>query len=147
MRLVSSYQMVFKYIERFGLDTFTFVNHDELGNELIFVNGVKCTRTEYEADPNLLGFPHPGERAWPDGTGAVGWWGHPDKKQDAPPYRGALYPIQKKTDSRWCGEATQGNWKEVIEKYGKYSVRGSLKEVQNYSEGAIEMIEVMLNLE
>jgi len=39
------------------------------------------------------------------------------------------------------------NWAKVIEKYDKYSVRGYLKAETNLSEGAIEMIEVMLNLE
>lgn len=138
MRLVTSYQLVFKYIERFGLDTFRFINHDAEGNETIFVNGVKVTRNEYEAGPDCLGFETVGTER---GRSAQDLWAGTDHSQ------GALHPIQQIIDPKAGGEATVENWARVIEEYGHYSVRAYLKEVARYSEGAIEMIEVLLNLE
>lgn len=138
MRLVTSYQLVFKYIERFGLDTFTFINHDVTGVEKIFVNGVMTDRNGYEADPDCLKFSTvDAER----GRTAQDLWAGSDKTE------GALQPIQKIIDPRKGGEPTLKNWARVIEEYGHYSVRQYLKEVAGYSEGAIEMVEVMLNLE
>ena len=138
MRLVTSYQLVFKYIEMFGLETFPFINHDEKGNELIFVNGVRVTRNEYEADPDRLGFPTVGGER---GRTAQDLWAGSETSE------GALQPIQRIIDPAKGGQATLANWATVIEQYGHYSVRGYLKEVAQYSEGAIEMVEVMLNLE
>ncbi|MFT4622679.1 MAG: monoamine oxidase [Myxococcota bacterium] len=140
MRLVSSYQLVYKYISMLGLNTFTFINHDVIGNELIFVNGVKCTRDQYEADPDMLKFPTIGrERGH---TAQDLWAGNVDTG-----FEGALHPIQKRIDPQWGGKATLKRWEKVIEDYGQFSVRGYLKEKAKYSEGAVAMIEVMLNLE
>lgn len=127
MRLVTSYQLVFKYLEKFKLKTHVFVNHDVKGNELIYVNGVKITRNEYEKNPDALKFNTKGKER---GKTADVLWAE------------AIQPI---TDM--LKDDTVENWAKVIEKYDKYSVRGYLKAETNFSEGAIEMIEVMLNLE
>ncbi len=127
MRLVDSYQLVLKYIEKFGLDTHTFINHDVDGNELIFVNGVKITRNEYEKNPDLLLFDTVGSER---GKTADALW------------KEAIQPIMD-----MLKENTVENWAKIIEKYDRYSVRFFLKAETTFSEGAIEMIEVMLNLE
>ena len=127
MRLVTSYLLVFKYIEKFKLDTFDFINHDKAGNELIFVNGVQITRNEYEADPDRLLFRTVGKER---GKTADVLWAE------------AIQPIMD-----MLKKETVENWAKVIEKYDQYSVRGYLKAETKLSEGAIEMIEVMLNLE
>lgn len=127
MRLVDSYQLVMKYIEQFNLGTFDFINHDVAGNELIYVNGVKITRKEYESNPDLLLFNTVGDEK---GKTADTLW------------KEAIQPI---TDM--VKENSLENWASVIEKYDRYSVRGYLKAKTSLSEGAIEMIEVMLNLE
>lgn len=138
MRLVDTYQLVFRYIERFGLATFPFINHDADKKELIFVNGVRVTRREYEADPDILGYPTVGHER---GRTAQDLWAGGQGSE------GALEPIQRIIDPTKGGAPTVENWARVIEEYGHYSVREYLKEVARYSEGAIEMIEVLLNLE
>ncbi len=135
MRLITSYELVFKYIKKFRLKKFLFINHDVKGNELIYVNGVKVTRNEYEKNPNILKFPTKGKER---GRTAQDLW------------NAALQPIMNmvKGDANpKKNKDTVENWAKVIEKYGEYSVRSYLKAETTYSEGAIEMIEVMLNLE
>ncbi len=127
MRLVTSYLLVFKYIEKLRLETFDFINHDTKGNELIFVNGVKITRNQYQANPDLLQFDTIGKEK---GKTADTLWAE------------AIQPIMD-----MLKEENVENWAKVIEKYDRYSVRGYLKAETDLSEGAIEMIEVMLNLE
>lgn len=127
MRLVNSYQLVLKYLEIFKLKTHVFVNHDVKGNELIYVNGVKITRNEYEKNPDKLKFKTVGAER--NKTADVLW-------------AEAIAPIMD-----MIKDDNVENWAKVIEKYDKYSVRGYLKTETNLSEGAIEMIEVMLNLE
>ncbi len=127
MRLVTSYQLVFRYLEKFGLKKHPFINHDVKGNELIYVNGVKITRNEYEAKPDLLLFNTIGSER---GKTADTLWAE------------AITPI---TDM--LKDNNVENWAKVIEKYDQYSVRGYLKSETNFSEGAIEIIEVMLDLE
>lgn len=127
MRLVTSYQLVFKYIEKFKLKTHVFVNHDVKGNELIYVNGVKVTRNEYNKNPDVLKFPTVGKERG---------------KTDSVLWTEAIQPIMD-----MLKDDNVENWAKVIEKYDQYSVRGYLKTETNLSEGAIEMIEVMGNLE
>jgi len=142
MRLVTSYQLVFKYIERFGLETFTFINHDVAGVEKIFVNGVMTDRNTYEANPDCLGFATVGAER---GRTAQDLWA--GTLTETVRSEGALHPVQEIIDPAWGGEPTLENWGRVVEEYGHLSVRQYLKQVAGYSEGAIEMVEVMLNLE
>lgn len=127
MRLVTSYQLVFKYIEKFGLNTHPFINHDLKQKELIYVNGVKITRKDYEANPDLLLFDTVGPEK---GKTADTLWAE------------AIAPIVA-----MLKENNVKKWARVIEKYDQFSVRGYLKSETYFSEGAIEMIEVMLDLE
>jgi monoamine oxidase len=119
--------MVLKYLQILKLKTHIFVNHDVAGNELIYVNGVKVTRNEYEANPDVLKFKTVGKER---GKTADVLWAD------------AILPI-----TNMLQDDSLENWAKVIEKYDQYSVRGYLKNETDLSEGAIEMIEVMLNLE
>lgn len=136
MRLVTSYQLVFKYLEKFKLKRHTFINHDVAGNELIFVNNVKVTRNEYEKNPDILKFQTVGKKE--RGKTAQELW------------IAALQPIldlvQQDANPKE-NKDTVDNWEKVIKQFGMHSVRSYLKAETDYSEGAIEMIEVMLNLE
>jgi monoamine oxidase len=127
MRLVTSYQLVFQYIDKFNLEKHPFINHDVKQNELIYVNGVKITRKEYEADPDLLLFDTVGSER---GKTADTLWAE------------AIAPILN-----LLKDNNVENWAKVIDRYDQYSVRGFLKAETSFSEGAIEMIEVMLDLE
>ena len=131
MRLITAYELVFKYIKKFKLKVHPFINHDKKGNELIYVNGVKVTRNEYQKNPNILRFPTKGKER---GKTAQKLWTE------------ALKPVMNMVDPK-KGKDNTANWAKVVEKYGIHSVRSYLKAETNYSEGAIEMIEVMLNLE
>lgn len=128
MRLVTSYQLVFEYIKKFKLQTFKFINHDLKGNELIYINGVKTTRNEYEKNPDILNFRTVGAER---GKTADALWASAIKP---------LIDLVTKSN-------TVETWAKIIEAYDQYSVRGYLKAKTTLSEGAIEMIEVMLNLE
>jgi monoamine oxidase len=127
MRLVTAYQLVFKYIEKFKLKTHIFVNNDVDQNQLIYVNNVKITTKEYLKNPDKLGFKTVGKER---GKTAQQLW------------TTAIQPIMD-----LLTPDNEQNWEKVIEKYDQYSVRGYLKAETDLSEGAIEMIEVMLNLE
>lgn len=135
MRLVSSYQLVYKYIEKFKLKTFKFYNHDRDKNELVFVNNVKVSREEYKDNPDILKFKTVG---YERGKSAQELW------------TDALAPILnmlKPSADPKKNKDTVANWAKIVERYGNQSVRYYLKEEAMLSEGAIEMIEVMLDLE
>ncbi|MBO2010816.1 flavin monoamine oxidase family protein [Hymenobacter negativus] len=105
MRLVTSYHLVFEYISKFGLKTFSFINHDVKGNELIYVNGIKITRTEYEKNPDQLLFRTVGSER---GKTADVLWSE------------AIKPLL----DRVTASNTVETWARLIEEYDQYSVRG-----------------------
>ncbi|MFT6338307.1 MAG: monoamine oxidase [Saprospiraceae bacterium] len=135
MRLVSSYQLVYKYIQKFKLKTFDFINHDKDKKELIFVNNVKVTREEYENNPDILKFKTVGDERCK--TAQELW------TNALTPILDMLTPSANPKKNK----DTVANWAKIIERYGNQSVRYYLKEEAKLSEGAIEMIEVMLDLE
>jgi monoamine oxidase len=59
----------------------------------------------------------------------------------------ALLQISSYVRSDPLEEYRTDRWARVVERYGEYTVREFLKETTFYSEGAIEMIEVLLDLE
>ena len=131
MRLLEDYQLVFDYIDRLGLQKHIFYNHDPEGQDWIAVNGVKVRRADYEKDPDCVGFPTQGEER---GKTADVLWSD------------ALAPVMAMVDQS-RGLDTPGSWEKVIERYGRYSVYTYLKEEVQLSQGAIDMITVMLFLE
>ena len=131
MRLLEDYQLVFDYIDKLGLEKHPFINHDPNHQDWIFVNGVKVRQEEYRANPDVLGFDTVGDERCK--TADVLW-------------KEALAPILEMVDPG-KGLDTIENWQKVIEAYGTYSVYTYLTEVVKYSQGAIDMIVVMLFLE
>lgn len=132
MRLLSDYKLVFKLIEQLNLRIVPFINHDKNDNNLMFVNGVRCTVAEYKKNPDILGFE--GLRKEERGLIADDLW------------MNALKPLMDIVDDK-LGRSTLENWKRVASLYGKYSVYTFLRDVAGYSEGATTMIGVMLYLE
>jgi monoamine oxidase len=133
MRIPSFYQLTLDYIAKFGLDTNEFINHDKKGNEYIFVNGVRQRRSEYTAN-------HGRGLKYPLIQGEEG--------QTAEALlAAALQPISSYVGKDSLDDYRHDRWAQVIAKYGEYTVREFLKQQTFYSEGAIEMIEVLLDLE
>lgn len=131
MRLLEDYRLVFDYIDKLGLKTHEFINHDPHKQDWVFINGVKVRREEYLKNPDCLGF-----KTTPDEKG----------KTAEKLWKEALAPIMAMVDQD-KGLDTTENWQKVIDRYGKYSVYTYLAEEVNYSQGAIDMILVMLFLE
>ncbi|MDB5072308.1 MAG: L-amino acid oxidase [Candidatus Eremiobacteraeota bacterium] len=132
MRLPSFYTLTLEYVKKLGLPTNEFVNHDKKQNEWIFVNGVKMHRKDYEKNPDALEYPLvKGET----GTTAETLLAN------------ALAPIAAYVGSEPLDEFGHNRWGDVVAKYGEYTVREFLKQQTFYSEGAIEMIEVLNDLE
>ena len=133
MRIPSFYRLTLDYIAKLGLQTSEFVNHDKKGNEYIFVNGVKQRRSEYNAN-NGRGLKYPlipGEEGQTAETLLAA----------------ALLSISSYVGTDSLDGYLHNRWADVIAKYGEYTVREFLKQQTFYSEGAIEMIEVLLDLE
>ena len=132
MRIPSFYTLTTDYIDKLGLPTNPFLNWDKEGNGYIYVNGVKVRQKEYNAQGSgMLGYPLlQGEQLTGEAllTNAL---------QQISTYVGAESLDDWQTD----------RWKQVVEKYGEYTVREFLKGTTFYSEGAIELIEVMQDLE
>jgi len=129
MRLPSTYHLVLRLIEQMGLKTHKFYNEPDLDkgkSAYIVVNGVKVRKEEYLKNPDVLN--------WPMAEAEKG-------KTAEQLWKEAIKPI---TDL--AKQGPQG-WVKVIETYGHYSVHEFLKEEVKYSAGAIEFVEVLLNLE
>ena len=127
MRLPSTYQLILHLIEEYGLKKHTFINHDIKGNNFVAVNGIKVTRKQYEADPDILNWPLEDSEK---GKTAEKLWS------------AAIKPLIDIITA----DGLDG-WIKVVEKYGHYSVYEFLKCEVQYSPGAIEFIEVLMNLE
>lgn len=132
MRLPSFYGLTLQYIAKLGLPMNPFLNVDADQQGYIFVNGVKMRLAEYQKDPAALNYPLlEGERG-----------------QTAEALlTAALLQISSYVGSDTLEEYRTDRWARVVERYGEYTVREFLRETTFYSEGAIEMIEVLLDLE
>jgi len=132
MRLPSFYNLTLEYIKKLGLPTNIFVNVDVKGNGYIYVNGVKKRQHEYNAEGSAgLGYPL--------------LKGEEKTAEDL--LKAALAQISAYVGTESLDDYTTDRWAQVIQKYGEYTVREFLKQATFYSEGAIEMIEVLLDLE
>jgi monoamine oxidase len=132
MRLPSFYQLTLDYIRKFGLPTNPFLNWDAQGNGYIYVNGVKVRQSEYNANgPKNLGYPLL----------------KIEEQTAVTLLNNALQQISTYVGSESLDQYQTDRWADVVAKYGEYTVREFLKETTFYSEGAIEMIEVLQDLE
>jgi len=133
MRIPSFYTLTTQYIQKLGLRTNPFLNHDAKGNEFVFVNGVKQRRSEYqETKARGLNYPLLENEL-----------GFTAEEMLA----NALKPIADYVGKDPLEGFTKNKWADVISKFGEFSVREYLKVQTFYSEGAIEMIEVLNDLE
>jgi monoamine oxidase len=133
MRLPSFYSLTTEYINKYGLLTNTFFNHDAKGNEFIFVNGIKQRRWEYQKNNGR-------DLKYPLLQGEEGITAEALLAD-------ALKPIADYVGKETLEGFQHNRWVEVVRKFGEYSVREYLKAQTFYSEGAIEMIEVLEDLE
>ena len=142
MRLPEFYTLTLDYIKKFKLPKNIFYNHafpkgneqekENRVNEYIFVNGVKKRRFEYEENPDDLKYPlDPIEKGYTA-----------EKLLEL-----ALRPIVEYVKKEPIEHYKHNRWKQVIQRFGEYSVREYLKKQTFYSEAAIEMIEVLMGLE
>jgi len=125
MRIPTYHRLTTAYLERFNLTTIPFIN--ECPEAYIYANGVRLRQHEYEADPDRLGYPV------------------------APKERGktALQLLQSATRPllEEILHDPEKTWPAMVERYGGYSIDGFLRSVGGLSDGAIEMIGVLLDLE
>jgi monoamine oxidase len=132
MRLPSFYKLTLDYIKKFGLPTNPFLNVDAQGNGYIYVNGVKVRQSEYNAKgPRGLGY----DLLKIEELTAVTLLNN------------ALQQISTYVGTESLDQYQTDRWAQVVEKYGEYTVREFLEETTFYSEAAIEMIEVLQDLE
>jgi monoamine oxidase len=132
MRIPSFYTLTTDYIQKFGLPTNPFLNYDAEGNGYVYVNGVKVRQKEYNKNGSAgLGYPLlEGEQLTGEAL-----------------LTNALAQISAYVGKESLDDYQTDRWAQVIEKYGEYTVREFLKGTTFYSEGAIELIEVMQDLE
>jgi len=133
MRLPSFYSLTTELIRSLELSTDIFINHDKKGNEFIFVNGVKQRRSEYQ-NTKGSGLKYP---ILSNETGLTA--------DDL--LTKALKPIADYVGSDPLEGFEHNRWAAVVRKFGEYTVREYLKSQTFYSEGAIEMNEVIEDLE
>lgn len=140
MRLPTQDHLVFHTIDKLGVKTNRFfqvdvfkdtidTDHPEPAhNSWIFVDGIKMRRREYmESKGAGLKYPlEPGERGYT-----------------------ADELLTKATQqlTEYVDIDPRSHWPQVINRYDEFSVRHYLKKFTMYSEGAIEYIEVLKNLE
>ena len=140
MRLPEHHLLLQTYVRKLGLPTRPFFNVDvdpstvdepepaKANNAFIHVNGIKMRRRDYLAGQvDKLGYP-----VWEAEKG----------KTAEELLEGAIGQLRE-----FVNADPGRNWPIAMERFGTYSVRRFLKEQTLYSEGAIEMIGVLTNLE
>lgn len=132
MRLPSFYTLTQQYIKKLGLPMNPFLNVDIEKQAYIFVNGVKMRLGEYEKNPAGLNYPLLDVEEGLTANALL---------------NAALLQISTYVGSESLDQYQTDRWAQVVGKYGEYTVREFLKETTFYSEGAIEMIEVLQDLE
>lgn len=125
MRIPTFHRLVTAYIDRFGLKTRRFINYCPEG--YIYVNDVKVRHHQYLSNPDLLGYPV-------------------DKNE-----RGltAEQLLQRATNEVILGALSNPleRWPEIVNEFGEHSIHSFLRGPGQLSEGAVEMIGVLLDLE
>ncbi|MBM7645957.1 monoamine oxidase [Scopulibacillus daqui] len=130
LRLPESHVLVLEYIKKFHLPTHLFINATP--EDFIYVNGIKARVKHYQQNPDILQYP-----VFPDEKG---------KTAEFLLYQ-ALKPI---TD--FINKNPDQNWPIVLKHFDKYSMQAFLKYAghpsgKTFSQGAIEMIAVLFDLE
>ncbi|MGC4377623.1 flavin monoamine oxidase family protein [Fictibacillus sp. Mic-4] len=130
MRIPDSHYLTLAYIKKFGLPVNEFINRTPV--DLIYVNGIKTRLDHYEKNPGILNFP-----IFPNEMG----------KSSEELLLLAIKPILD-----FIRKDPHKNWLLVQKEFGTYSL-GSFLSTYHYqygttfSDGAIDMIGVLLDLE
>ncbi len=130
MRIPESHYLVLEYIQKFGLPIQPFIN--ETPEDIIYVNGIKTRLKSYQRQPDILKYPAaPHERG----------------KTAQELLNMAIQPIFD-----FINQDPGRNWPLVEREFDKYSMYTFLKYYPHsfgaaFSEGAIEMIGVLLGTE
>ena len=132
MRIPSSHVLARGYIDRVGLTAKLNDFLAEVPENLVYVNGVKTTVQQYRANPDILQYT---VRNFEKGRDADQLWSM------------ATEPILA-----FIRENPTTNWPTVVREYDHYSIRTYLTGLRDraaprFSEAAIEMMGVILNME
>lgn len=125
MRIPESHNLVLEYVQKFGLPIQAFIN--ETPEDIIYVNGIKTNLKSYQQMPDILKYPVVQQERGKTAQQLLNMAVDPILdfiKQD---------PIR--------------NLAQVVNAYDNYSMYTFLKYGSAYSEGAIEMIGVLLGIE
>ncbi|MBW5447811.1 NAD(P)-binding protein [Cohnella sp. CFH 77786] len=125
MRIPESHFLVLEYVRKFGLPLQPFVN--ETPEDILYVNGTKARLKSYLSNPDVLRYPvAPREKG----------------KTAQQLLDMAVLPIL-----HYIRQDPVRNWPRVVKAYDRYSMHAFLKYGSAYSDGAIEMIGVLLGIE
>ncbi|WP_163102358.1 flavin monoamine oxidase family protein [Peribacillus alkalitolerans] len=123
MRISDLHFLTFEYIKKFSLPTNLFINRTNL--DIIYANGIKTRLDQYEKNPDMLNYPvAPNEKG----------------KSSEELLLSAVQPIID-----FINQDPTKNWKIVESQYENYSLGNFLN--MYFSDGAIDMIGVLLDLE
>lgn len=126
MRIPEGHPLVNRFIEKLKLETIRFPMEGEdqhKGQTFIMANGHRLRRVDYERFPDRLGFETEGI----------------EKSKDAD----TLFNLAVRS----IAEQGANGWQRVLARFDKHSIRSFLSQETFYSEGAIEMMNVLLNME
>ncbi|QKE72794.1 flavin monoamine oxidase family protein [Arthrobacter citreus] len=125
MRIPETHYLVFEYINKFNLSVHRFINSTQ--NDLIYINGVKTTKKEYEQNPDIIGYPViPSEKGL-------------NYEQ--------LLELVIKPILDYINQNPDANWEEIIKLFDHYSMDQFLKYYPNgtkLSQNAVESIKALL---
>jgi monoamine oxidase len=124
MRIPRAHKLTLAYIEKFGLKTNDFTMDNP--NAYFYIGGRKMRIAEANVDPSLLGFDVAD---------------HERGQTSGQLWMKALKPLLDELEKG--GDAA---WDAIVAKYDQYSTREFL-EMNNWSEGAIEMFGLLANQE
>ncbi len=125
MRIPESHHLVLEYAQKFGLPIQPFIN--ETPEDIIYVNGIKTQLKSYLQQPDILSYPV---------------FQHEKGKTAQQLLNMAVDPILD-----FIKQDPIRNWPQVVKAYDDYSMYIFLKYGPAYSQGAIEMIGVLLGIE
>jgi monoamine oxidase len=124
MRIPRTHRLTMAYIDKFKIKTSAFT----MGNLKAYyhINGRKIRKSEADVNPDALGFQIAE---------------HERGKTTDQLWAATIMPIVKKLEQQ--GQAA---WTEIVEQYDRYSLRDFLQ-TNHWSEGAIEMFGLLMDLE
>ncbi|MFC0523628.1 flavin monoamine oxidase family protein [Pontibacillus salicampi] len=128
MRIPENHELIFEYIRKFNLPYNRFFNTTK--KDVIFANGIKTTREEYEKNPDILQFPvAPSEKG----------------KTATQLFKEAVQPFLTLYEN-----SSPEEQKILIKRFDQYSIENYLRFNPigpTLSNGAIRLVKVMLGIE